>query len=74
MNETMKLCKDCRWMEPVDPPPPIRMPRCMHASAAVSGQPDYVWGQQLAPQPLLCELMRDDPARCGPEGRHWEPP
>ena len=72
----MKLCKDCRWMEPVDPPSPssIRMPKCLHASAAATGQPDYVWGRELAPQQLACEFARDDPDRCGPEGRYWETP
>jgi hypothetical protein len=75
-----KLCKDCRWA--INPTAQDERPLltrrsydwvCGHLGARLRHQPDYVTGQPIEARRDKCLYVRDDPQRCGPEGRWWEP-
>jgi hypothetical protein len=75
MNEA-KLCKDCRWAG--NPCAELTLPRpydwvCGHLGARLRQQPDYVTGRPVEPRQDKCLYVRDDPQRCAPRGRWWEP-
>jgi hypothetical protein len=75
-----RLCKDCRWA--IDPTAQDERSlltrrsydwRCSHPTSLKQRPPDYVTGQTGEPYPDRCLTVRDDDARCGAEGRWWEP-
>jgi hypothetical protein len=70
----MNLCRDCRWakgLEGLVTEQPYDYV-CQHSTSVRMSLPDYVLGRPQEPRQLQCRIARDDPARCGPEGRYWE--
>jgi hypothetical protein len=68
----MKLCKDCKYAEITVAGASVDC-RCHHPQAAVPPQPDYISGNPGKALPGNAVWIRDDPDRCGPDGKWWEP-
>lgn len=65
----MKLCKDCKYLRAGEETDDYSL------CSFIKGEPDLVWGGWL---PLSLELsscyrLRNDPEKCGPDGKWWEP-
>lgn len=68
-----RLCKDCRFALP--PEPPRVMWKCLHPASLLQPELDLVTGETLESEPLFCGSARTTilPGRCGPSGQFWEP-
>ena len=61
----MKLCKDCRWVEPE-----AECPHCLHEGAAEQTV-NYVTGEITSRQ-MTCWRMRTGFGSCGPDAALWQ--
>jgi hypothetical protein len=68
----MKLCQDCRWFDEAEIGD-RHNPVCRHSTSQLEPYPDYVRGRRKPKVSLPCQLARQDPDRCGPEGQYFEP-
>jgi hypothetical protein len=80
---TLKLCKDCRFLQT----PPNTNPHCLHNPILVEealerGPPDYVFGthnnsdsfRSIAhPGTIPAQVCRENVNRCGPNAEWFEP-
>ena len=69
-----RFCKDCRWLEPTEPPlPPKAHPNCLRPQRTIV---DMVTGETLAGPDAghiaaRAERKGFDPGACGPEARFF---
>lgn len=72
MSDILKLCKDCRWIQPREDG---SQPLCGHSTSMSAAEVSLVTGDMKPQQRWTCADMRYFLARgnyCGREGRHWE--
>lgn len=76
----MKLCRDCRFMEPDEPGPlwrwlvdrnfKYRFGKCWHPSAHFR---DYETVTGESNDSFYCSIMHKFDDLCGHTGKHWKP-